>query len=104
MTDLKPGLRLRSQVCTTEVIVVRAGAGSVAPTCGGVPLVVGHAAPSASAAANTALMTGSAIGKRYTATSDATFEVLVTKGGDGTLGDGSAPLVLREAKPLPASD
>ncbi|MET0999226.1 MAG: hypothetical protein ABWX73_10955 [Marmoricola sp.] len=104
MTDLKPGLRLRSQVCTTEVIVVRAGDGSVAPTCGGVALVASDAVPSSTSPFDAALMTGSAIGKRYTSASDATFEVLVTKGGDGTLGDGATPLVLREAKPLPASD
>jgi hypothetical protein len=103
MTQLNPGQRLRSQVCTTEVIVVRAGDGSVEPTCGGLPLVPADVANDG-AAGEVALMTGSSIGKRYTSPSDAAFEVLVTKGGLGTLGDGRTPLVPREAKPLPASD
>ncbi|MET0951730.1 MAG: hypothetical protein ABWX57_00480 [Aeromicrobium sp.] len=104
MTELKPGQRLRSQVCTTEVIVVRHGDGSVHPTCGGLPMLPAGADAATDAAGDPALMNGSAIGKRYTSESDAAFEVLVTKGGDGTLGDGRTPLVLREAKPLPASD
>jgi hypothetical protein len=103
MTELKAGQRLRSQVCTTEVIVVRTGDGSIALTCGGLPLVAPDVAPDV-APGDAALMTGSAIGKRYTSESDATFELLVTKGGDGTLGDGTTRLVPREAKPLPASD
>ena len=46
--------------------------------------------------------TNSVMGKRYI---DATgAEVLVTKAGAGTLTVGSTPLVLKEAKPLPASD
>jgi hypothetical protein len=104
MTELKPGQRLRSQVCTTEVIVVRAGDGSENPTCGGVPMVPAGAEVTADSTGDAALMTGSAIGKRYTSETDTAFEVLVTKGGDGTVGDGRTPLVLREAKPLPASD
>jgi hypothetical protein len=91
-------------VCATEVIVVRTGDGSVSPTCGGLPLVPVAEATSSDVTGDAALMTGTAIGKRYTSDSDAAFEVLVTKGGDGTLGDGTTPLVLREAKPLPASD
>lgn len=46
--------------------------------------------------------TSSVMGKRYV---DATgAEVLVTKAGAGTLTVGSTPLVLKAAKPLPASD
>jgi hypothetical protein len=42
------------------------------------------------------------MGKRYV---DATgAEVLVTKAGVGTLTLASTPLVLKDAKPLPASD
>jgi hypothetical protein len=44
------------------------------------------------------------VGKRYTACRDNTFEVLVTKPGQGTLADGAEPLVLKAAKALPASD
>jgi hypothetical protein len=43
------------------------------------------------------------MGKRYV-DPDQTFEVLCTKGGDGSLSVGTDPLVPKEAKPLPASD
>jgi hypothetical protein len=49
-------------------------------------------------------MAGAVLGKRYTAQQDETFEVLVVKPGLGTLADGPQPLVLKAAKPLPASD
>lgn len=100
----KPGTRLRSQVCDAEVIVVRAGNGDVLPTCGGVALVPLDAPGQARQSGKPELMGGAAIGKRYTAEADPTFELLVTKPGAGTLGDGERPLTPREAKPLPASD
>jgi hypothetical protein len=43
------------------------------------------------------------LGKRYT-DEGGTLEVLVTKAGPGTLANGTTPLVLKAAKPLPASD
>jgi hypothetical protein len=101
-SPITAGTRLRSQVCSTEVILVRPGAGSVSLTCGGAPMVPLDA--SGTAAPDPQLMTGTQLGKRYTAEADAAFEVLVTKPGDGTVGDGTTPLVVREAKPLPASD
>jgi hypothetical protein len=42
------------------------------------------------------------MGKRYVDGSDA--EVLVTKAGAGSLSVGTTVLVIKEAKPLPASD
>ena len=36
---LKSGQRLRSQVCTTEVIVVRVPADDITLSCGGAPMV-----------------------------------------------------------------
>ena len=45
---------------------------------------------------------GNAMGKRYV--DEANAEVLVTKAGVGTLSVGTTALVLKEAKPLPASD
>ena len=54
--------------------------------------------------ADAAFLGGTALGKRYTHPADSSLEVLVTKPGDGTLGDGSTPLVVKESKPLPASD
>ena len=100
---LRPGTRLRSQVCTTEVVVVRVGSGAVRLTCGGHPMVELGAEVDTRAPVD-GLSGGSAIGKRYTAEADRTVEVLVTKAGAGTLADGRTPLVVKQAKPLPASD
>jgi hypothetical protein len=102
-TALRPGTRLRSQACSTEVVVVRAGTGAVDLTCAGHPMV-GFDEPAAALPLVVGLDGGTAVGKRYTAASDRTIEVLVTKGGAGTLGDGATPLELKQAKPLPASD
>lgn len=103
-TPLKTGARLRSQVCTTELIVVRPGKGVVALTCGGHPMVDLTATRADGLAPMAGLDTGTSMGKRYAAEADATLEVLVTKAGAGTLGDGDDPLTLKDAKPLPASD
>lgn len=43
------------------------------------------------------------LGKRYKQ-ADGELEVLVTKAGAGVLAAGGAPLVLKDSKPLPASD
>lgn len=106
MSALQPGTRLRSQTCATEVVVVRPGTGTVVLTCGGAPMIPlgAIAATSGPGAPAAGLDTGSAVGKRYYADADPTVEVLVTKGGAGTLADGAVPLLVRSAKPLPASD
>lgn len=99
--ELRPGLKLSSAVCSTEVIVV-AGSGDVDLTCGGVAML----APGGEAGDSTAvdgLTDGAMLGKRY-CDDDGTVEVLCTKPGDGSLGIGQTPLGLKEAKPLPASD
>lgn len=102
--QLKPGSRLRSTVCETEVVVVRVPADhDVDLRCGGAPMVpttdpagpVGDLAP--------ALAGGTAMGKRYASESH-DLEVLATKAGQGTLAIGAAVLELKLAKPLPASD
>jgi hypothetical protein len=96
------GLRLRSQVCTTEVVVVRAGSEDAELTCGGHPLVALDAERAGLKAVD-GLAGGTQIGKRYTDV-EGTIELLVTKAGTGSLGLGSTPLELKTAKPLPASD
>lgn len=99
--ELKPGLRLRSQVCSTELIVVRPAA--VDLTCGGPPVIPIGDDPDAGLSIEPAFSSGNQLGKRYTDDSGA-LEILVTKRGDGTLADGDRPLPLKEAKPLPSSD
>ena len=99
---IKNGARLQSQVCDTQVIVVRAADSLDDLRCGGQPMVPVGAERSADAAPDTAFSDGNAMGKRYV--DEANAEVLVTKAGAGTLSVGETALSLKEAKPLPASD
>jgi hypothetical protein len=99
--ELTIGQRLRSQVCPTEVIVVKPAA--VALTCGGPPMIPLGDTPADGLSADPSLSDGNQLGKRYTSVGEE-LEVLVTKPGTGTIADGTSPLVLKQAKALPASD
>jgi hypothetical protein len=99
---IKNGTRLQSQVCDTQVIVVRSTESLDDLRAGGVPMVPLDAQKAADAALDPALSDGNVMGKRYV--DDNGAEVLVTKAGAGTLSIGTTPLNLKEAKPLPASD
>jgi hypothetical protein len=101
---LKPGARLRSQVCGTEVIVVRPGTGQAIPKCGGYPMVDFQEEPVANLTPKRDWSSGTVLGKRYTSPDDAGLELLVTKAGAGTLGSGNTALIIKETKPLPSSD
>jgi hypothetical protein len=101
---LKPGTRLRSQVDTTEIIVVRPGGGEPLVACGGHPMVDVQAAPDTGIVPAGEPGEGTKLGKRYTAAEDAGLELLVTKPGSWCLTVDGVPVVLKEAKPLPASD
>lgn len=104
--DYRPGMRLRSQVCSTEVIVVRAPSRPLDLTCGGAAMLpIGtEGRPPSAGTPQAGLDTGTTLGKRYTPAGDDLFEVLVTRAGAGTLADASAPLVVKDARALPASD
>lgn len=101
-TTLKPGARLFSAVCTTEMITVKAPAGEIELTIGGVE-------PVASAADRTGGEVveghggGTAMGKRYVDEGE-TVELLCTKAGDGVPAVGGVVLHLKGAAALPASD
>ncbi|NDJ87977.1 MULTISPECIES: hypothetical protein [Mycolicibacter] len=98
---IKSGSRLQSQVCDTQVIVVKTAESLDDLRCGGQPMLpIG--AEKSSQPLDPAFADGSAMGKRYV--DDAGAEVLVTKAGAGTLSVGATALALKEAKPLPASD
>ncbi|BBY06644.1 MAG TPA: hypothetical protein VFA16_11680 [Mycobacterium sp.] len=97
---IKNGTRLASQVCDTQVIVVRTADSLEDLRCGGAPMVPIGAERSGEL--NPAFADGTVMGKRYVDENGA--EVLVTKAGAGTLTIGETPLQLKEAKPLPASD
>ena len=99
---IKNGTRLQSQVCDTQVIVVRSADSLDDLRAGGVPMVALDAEKAADATMDPAFSEGNVMGKRYVDENGA--EVLVTKAGAGTLSVGSTALNLKEAKPLPASD
>ena len=99
---IKNGTRLQSQVCDTQVIVVRSADSLDDLRAGGAPLVAIGADVDSSLSLDESLAGGNLMGKRYV--DDGGAEVLVTKAGKGTLSIGSTPLSLKEAKPLPASD
>jgi len=101
MTQLKPGLRLKSAVCDAEVMVIKS-AGTEALTCGGAPML-GAGKTGNDAAAGTEQMQGCQIGKRYV-NGDDTLEVLCVKAGQGTLAADGEPLSVKGAKKLPSSD
>jgi hypothetical protein len=96
---MKPGTKLKSQVCDTEVMVIRAGAGSI--ECGGTAMAEGK--PDAPGALNAEHSGGSLIGKRYV-DAGAAFELLCVKPGKGSLSVDGVALATNDAKPLPASD
>ena len=97
---MKPGTRLKSIVCETEVMVIRSGGGPVIE-CGGQPMTDDNAAERGKPDA--AYLTGTLIGKRY-ADATGTVEVLCVKAGQGTLSLGGVALQIKNAKPLPSSD
>lgn len=100
---LKPGTRVFSAVCPTEMITVKAPAVPVDLTIGGAAAVVSAAERTGDGAVMPGHGGGSAMGKRYVDT-DGVIELLCTKSGDGLPAVGGSLLELKEAKPLPASD
>jgi hypothetical protein len=100
--EMKAGTRLKSAVCSTEVIVVRPPGEAVDLRCGGAPMDSGDAPP-AGATLDPAHGNGTQLGKRY-ADPATGLELLCTKQGDGSLSIGAEPLAMKDAKPLPSSD
>jgi hypothetical protein len=96
---MKPGTRLKSAADDTEVMVIRTGGGTI--ECGGTPM--GEAKPAESAALDPNFSTGTLMGKRYVDT-DGKYELLCVKPGKGSLSVDGVALVVKDAKPLPASD
>lgn len=96
---MKPGTRLKSAACDTEVMVIRGS--SVTVDCGGAPMV--EAKPAQAAAIDPAFAKGTLIGKRYVDTAG-TVELLCVKAGAGSVAMGGVILLPKDAKPLPSSD
>ncbi len=90
---------MKSAVCDTEVMVIRAADGELA--CGGAPMV--DEAPADKGTPDPAFAEGTAMGKRYV-DADGTVELLCVKAGQGSLSLNGAALTTKEAKSLPSSD
>ena len=101
--DLQPGRRWASQVCSTEVVVVRTSTKPVTLECGGHPMAPVGGDGGADLTLDPAFAEGSLIGKRF-ADPDSGLELLVTKAGEGSLAVDGISIPLKEAKPLPSSD
>jgi hypothetical protein len=96
----RAGRRLRSTVCATEVIVVRAPDVPVDISCGGQPMTSGPGQSGRPAAGHDG---GTLLGKRYV-DEQTGLEVLCAKPGAGGLAADGRPLTIKAPKALPASD
>lgn len=96
---MKPGTKLKSAVCDTEVMVIR-GSGLIVE-CGGQPM--SESKPAAPADLNPDFAEGTRIGKRYV-DETGSVELLCVKQGKGSLSIGGKALQIKDVKPLPSSD
>jgi hypothetical protein len=101
MRVLKPGTRLKSAVCDTQVMVIKSDGAEHDLRCGGVEVIEANA--EGSGTLDPAFSEGSMMGKRYVNEGE-TIELLCTKGGKGSLSLDGAPIQPKQAKALPTSD
>jgi hypothetical protein len=101
--DLKPGSRWKSTVCEAQLVIVRPPNRAGELQCGGAAVVPIDDASTPSGIVSSEFAEGVAIGKRY-AHEESGLEVLAAKAGKGSLAFDGVPLVIKGAKPLPASD
>jgi hypothetical protein len=101
MRVLKPGTRLKSAVCDTQVMVIKSDGVEHDLRCGGVEVIEANA--DGSGTLDPAFSEGSMMGKRYVNEGE-TIELLCTKGGKGSLSLDGAPIQPKQAKALPTSD
>jgi hypothetical protein len=103
MTAMKPGLRLKSAVCSTEIMIIRSPPILADIRCGGVEMLASTEQPPPGARLDPAHAHGSLIGKRYVDAQDR-VEVLCTQGGAGSLMLDGVLMAPKQAKALPSSD
>jgi hypothetical protein len=96
---VKPGTKLKSAVCDAEVMIIRCGEGII--ECGGSAMT--EAKPETAGDISADHASGLLMGKRYVDAAG-TFELLCVKPGKGSLSVDGTALIIKEAKPLPASD
>lgn len=97
---MKPGTKLKSAVCDTEIMVIRAS-GDSEVACGGSSM--GVESPRERGAIDPVFAEGTKVGKRYQ-NADGTVELLCIKAGQGSLSLDGVALQPKDAKPLPSSD
>jgi uncharacterized protein YfaP (DUF2135 family) len=97
------GQTLASAVDATTVVVVRRPDVDLDVTCGGLPMVDAKDPAAGGGTPDPAQSAGSQLGKRYVDIAGA-VELLCTKAGTGTLAVNGAPLTIKAAQALPASD
>jgi len=104
---LRPGDQLAAAGSAARVVVVRApSAARPVIACGGSPMVpatAGAPRPPAPRSSSAEAEPGTLIGKRYV-NADETLELLCVSSGAGALSCDGAPMSIKAAKPLPASD
>ncbi|GAB3102140.1 hypothetical protein G8770_10770 [Aestuariicella hydrocarbonica] len=96
---MKPGTKLKSTVCNTEVMVIKGS--DLVVECGGAPMTAEGAAEKGSV--NPDFAGGTLMGKRYV-NEDGSVELLCVKAGEGALAIDGQLLPTKDAKPLPSSD
>ena len=99
-TVYKPGMKLSSTVCKSQIMVLRVPGEELDITCGGAPMQVGDPAELGEMSGENS---GTLVGKRYTDV-DETMEFLCTRGGDGTIAIEGYVIDIKSAKKLPSSD
>ena len=96
---MKPGTKLKSAVCDTEVMVIKGS--DVVIECGGAPMA--EEKTDQGGQPDSAYADGTLMGKRYVDEAD-TVELLCVKPGAGSLSIAGVALATKGAKPLPSSD
>ncbi len=96
----KPGTKLSSTVCKTQIMVLRAPAEELDIFCGGAPMQVGDPSELGEMSGDNS---GTLVGKRYTDEAE-TMEFLCTRGGDGSVAVSGYKIDIKAAKKLPSSD
>lgn len=101
MADIyKPGTKLSSTVCKTQIMALRVPAEALEITCGGAPMQIGDPAELGEM---TGENSGTLVGKRYTDAGE-TMEFLCTRGGEGSIAIEGYVIDIKAAKKLPSSD
>jgi len=96
----KPGTKLSSTVCKTQIMALRVPSEELEIKCGGAFMQIGDPAELGSLSDENE---GTLVGKRYTDEAE-TMEFLCTRGGEGSVSVNGTPLDIKAAKKLPSSD